>query len=137
MIKKIIFGIAILFTANACQQAKVEPNAMAYFSLKGFIDGQLKNVQGSQASYRKVVKVNDHFEIKKIKSVDLSEDLKGFLSYDINKNDWKNWDPMGKNFTIDIYSDEYLSKSKEETYFIDNVYSSYREVFDDYSKKTF
>ena len=69
MIKKIIFGIAILFTANACQQAKVEPNAMAYFSLKGFIDRQLKHVQGSQASYRKVVKVNDHFEIKKIKSV--------------------------------------------------------------------
>ena len=47
-------------------------------------------MQGSQASYRKVVKVNDHFEIKKIKSVDLSEDLKGFLSYDINKNAWKN-----------------------------------------------
>ena len=64
MIKKIIFGIAILFTANACQQAKVEPNAMVYFSLKGFIDGQLKHVQGSQASYRKVVKVNDCFEIK-------------------------------------------------------------------------
>ena len=37
-----------------------------------------------------LVKVNDHFEIKKIKSVDLSEDLKGFLSYDINKNAWKN-----------------------------------------------
>ena len=90
MIKKIIFGIAILFTANACQQAKVEPNAMAYFSLKGFIDGQLKHMQGSQASYRKVVKVNDHFEIKKIKSVDLTEDLIGFLSYDINKNAWKN-----------------------------------------------
>lgn len=90
MIKKIIFGIAILFTANACQQAKLEPNAVAYFSLKGFIDGQLKHMQGSQTSYRKVVKVNDHFEIKKIKSVVLTEDLKGFLSYDINKKAWKN-----------------------------------------------
>jgi hypothetical protein len=90
MIKKIIFGIAMLFTANACQQAKVETNADAYFSLKGFIDGQLKHIQDSQASYRKVVKVNDHFEIKNIDNSNLAEDLKGFLSYDINKNAWKN-----------------------------------------------
>ncbi len=90
MIKKIIFGIAILFTVNACQQAKVEPNALAYFSLKGFIDEQLKPIQLSGKSYLKIVKVNDHFEIKKIKSVDLSEDLTSFLSYDINKKAWKN-----------------------------------------------
>ena len=90
MIKKIIFGIVLLISTNACQQTNVEPNTMAYFSLKGFIESQLKHVQGSQASYRKVVKVNDHFEIKKIKSVDLTEDLKGFLSYDINKKAWKN-----------------------------------------------
>ena len=90
MIKKIIFGILLLICTNACQQTNVEPNEMAYFNLKGFIEGQLKNLQGLQASYRKVVKVNDHFEIKKIKIVDLREDLKGFLSYDINKNAWKN-----------------------------------------------
>jgi hypothetical protein len=90
MIKKIIFGIAILFTANACQQVKVETNADAYFSLKGFIDEQLKHMQGSQVSYRKVVKVNDQFEIKKIDNSNLAEDLKGFLSYDINKKAWKN-----------------------------------------------
>ena len=84
MIKKIIFGIAILFTANACQQAKVEPNAMAYFSLKGFIDCQLKHVQGSQASYRKVVKVNDHFEIKKIKRpLRLIFDIVGMLFFKV------------------------------------------------------
>ena len=90
MIKKIIFGIAILFFTNACQQAKVEPNTVANFSLKGFIDGQLKHMKGSQASYRKVVKVNDRFEIKNIDNSNLSEDLKGFLSYDINKKAWKN-----------------------------------------------
>jgi hypothetical protein len=63
---------------------------MAYFSLKGFIDEQLKLIQFSEESYLKVVKVNDRFEIKKIKSIDLTEDLKGFLSYDINKKAWKN-----------------------------------------------
>ena len=90
MIKKIIFVIAILFTSNACQQAKVETNADVYFSLKGFIDEQLKHMQGKQLSYRKVVKVNDQFEIKNINNSNLAEDLKGFLSYDINKKAWKN-----------------------------------------------
>jgi hypothetical protein len=90
MFKKIVFGIVLIWSTSACQQANVEPNSMAYFSLKGFIDEQLKLIQFSEESYLKVVKVNDRFEIKKIKSIDLTEDLKGFLSYDINKKAWKN-----------------------------------------------
>ncbi len=90
MIKKVILGIVLLLSTSACQQANVESNAKAYFSLKGFIDNQLKHIQLSGKSFLKVVKVNDHFEIKKIKSVDLSEDLTNFLGYDINKKAWKN-----------------------------------------------
>lgn len=90
MFKKIIALMLLLPALNACNNNPSSNTQTVYFSLKNYIDSEVKSINAATSKSFKTVKVNQSMESKVIKKTELIKDLNGFLTYDINKLAWKN-----------------------------------------------
>ena len=80
----------LLPALNACNSSPSSSSQTVYFSLKNYIESEVKTINAASSKSFKTVKVNQSLESKLIEKTELIKDLNGFLTYDINKLAWKN-----------------------------------------------
>lgn len=90
MFKKTIALLLLLPALNACNSNPSSSTQTVYFSLKNYIESEVKTINAATSNCFKTVKVNQSLESKLIEKSELIKDLNGFLTYDINKLAWKN-----------------------------------------------
>ena len=90
MVKKTIALMLLLPALYACNNNPSSNTQTVYFSLKNYIDSEVKSINAATSKSFKTVKVNQSLESKVIEKKELIKDLNGFLTYDINKLAWKN-----------------------------------------------
>ena len=90
MFKKTIAFMLLLPVLNACNYSPSGKSQSVYFSLKNYIESEVKTINATSCKSFKTVKVNQSLESKLIEKKELIKDMNGFLTYDINKLAWKN-----------------------------------------------